>query len=137
MTKSSVIKIIDLVSFISLSLMLSTGVLIRYSLPPRSGGSSLLGLTRHDWGDIHYYASILFLVLTSLHLLMHLSFINKAIVGKVEREVKYRLALGMLSIVVLVALLAAPFFVQIENSGKRGAGKVAVLTKGVSITKSR
>ena len=55
MTHSTIIKIIDLLSFAALTLMISTGTLLKYTLPPRSGGDEVWGLTRHDWGNIHFY----------------------------------------------------------------------------------
>jgi len=56
---------------------------------------------------------------------MHLVFIKKAIMGKVEREVKYRLALGVLGIIMLIALLVAPIIAPIENMDKRHSGSTA------------
>lgn len=122
--KLQITKIIDMLSFINLVLILSTGIFIKYSLPPRSGGASVWGFTRHEWGDIHFYISIFFLVLLSLHLLLHLNFIKMAIVGKATREQNYRLGIGIVSILALLLFASAPFFAPVENDNGRGQHRI-------------
>lgn len=122
MKKLQIVKIIDLLSFISLLLIISTGAFLKYTLPPRSGGSSVWGLTRHEWGDIHFYISILFLLLLSIHLLLHLAFIKKAIKGKTSSEQNYRLVIGVISIIILVLLSLAPLFSPVDESNTHRHG---------------
>lgn len=119
MNRSSIVKFIDLLSFVTLTLMVSTGVLVKYTLPPRSGGDAVWGLTRHDWGDVHYYLSLVFLVLIASHLVTHRNFIKAAIAGKASTESKYRMALGLLSVVALIALAFAPVASPVAE-GQRG-----------------
>ena len=119
MNKESLIKLIDLLSFIGLSALISTGALIKFSLPPRSGGATIWGLTRHEWGDIHFYISIGFLIIITLHLLLHLRFIKMAILGEATREVGYRLAVGVVGFVILIVFLLSPFISPVENIGER------------------
>jgi len=45
MKYSTIIKIIDLLSFLTLLLMVSTGTFLKYTLPPRSGGAEVWELT--------------------------------------------------------------------------------------------
>lgn len=123
MKKSEIIKIADLLSFISLSSLISTGILLKFTLPPKNGGASVWGLTRHDWGDVHFYIALIFLVIISLHLFLHLSFIKKVITGGASREHKYRIAIGAFSLVVLIALLFAPVVTPVDDEGKKGVGK--------------
>lgn len=123
MTKFHIIKLIDLFSFIGLASLISTGALMKFTLPPRSGAMSIWGLTRHDWGTIHYYIALIFLILISIHLLLHLGFIKAAILGKVSREVKYRLSIGIVGFIVLLLLLSAPFFSPIHNENTPGFGR--------------
>jgi len=77
MNKASLVKLTDLFSFLGLIALISTGALLKFNLPPRSGGASIWGLTRHEWGDIQFYVSVSFLALISLHLLLHFRFIKK------------------------------------------------------------
>lgn len=108
MKQSSVLKVIDLLSFIVLTLMISTGVFLEYTLPERSRSATVWSLTRHEWGDIHLNISILFLVLMSCHLIVHIKYIKLAIGGKVQREQRYRIGLGVVGIAALIMLALAP-----------------------------
>ena len=118
MKQSKVIKIIDLFSFLALVAMLATGILMEYSLPPQSGKSEIWGLSRHDWGDIHYYGSLLFLVLMSAHLLTHIKYIKAAILGKAEREYKYRIAIGAVGLIALILFTFSLFTAPVEVDSK-------------------
>ncbi|SMO75652.1 DUF4405 domain-containing protein [Gracilimonas mengyeensis] len=69
-------KIIDLVSFISMILLIGTGVIMYWVLPPGSHGENFLSLSRHDWGDIHFWIAVVFTVLVAYHLLLHLPWIK-------------------------------------------------------------
>ena len=127
MKQSKIIKLIDFLSFISLVAMLITGVLMEYSLPPRSGSAEIWGLSRHDWGDVHFYSSLIFLTLMAAHLLTHVKYIKAAILGKARREYKYRIAVGVAGLISLVlislALLSAP--VDNDTKERRWQHKVA------------
>ncbi len=108
MKQSKLIKLVDLLSFVSLTLMLSTGIFLRFILPPRSGGDTVWGLSRHQWGDLHYYLSVLFLFFMSAHLIMHVKFIKTVILGKAPAEKNYRIAVGVVGLVALITLALAP-----------------------------
>ena len=108
MNSSTIIKITDLLSFAALTLMISTGTLLEFTLPPRSGGDEVWNLTRHEWGDIHYFVSIAFLLLMAVHLITHAKFIKCVITGKGSRENNYRIAAGILGAIALIALAFAP-----------------------------
>ncbi len=52
---------IDIIAFIAFVLLTTTGILMRYILPPGSGKHTLIwGMDRHEWGTIHFWISILF-----------------------------------------------------------------------------
>lgn len=108
MKYSTLIKVIDLFSFAALTLMVSTAILIEYTLPPRSGGNEVLSLTRHEWGNVHFYFSIIFLLLMSAHLITHIKFIKAVIIGKASTESNYRIAIGILGVIALIFLAFAP-----------------------------
>ena len=108
MQHTTIIKIIDLLSFVALTLMISTGTLLKFTLPPRSGDSVVWDLTRHDWGNIHFYISVAFLLLMTAHLLVHVRFIKSVITGKASTEKNYRIAIGMLGLITLILLAFAP-----------------------------
>ena len=121
MKHSQLVKIIDLLSFLALFAMVATGVLIEFSLPVRSGPAQIWGLTRHEWGGVHFYTSLAFVGLMSAHLLTHIKYIKSAIMGKASREHKYRIAAGVVGLAAVVLLLVALFTAPVENeSGNRG-----------------
>ncbi len=91
MKRTTVNYIVDTVAFLDLVLMIATGVILRWVLPPGSGGGhgrgfrggrgpddvrQLLGLGRHDWGDVHFVLSLLFISLMLIHLILHWSWIK-------------------------------------------------------------
>jgi len=108
MNRSIIVKIIDLLSFGALTLMVSTGVLVEFTLPPGSGGDHVWGLTRHDWGNIHFYLSLAFLLLITSHLITHIKFIKMVMTGKASAEKNYRIAFGVLGLIALITLALAP-----------------------------
>lgn len=57
--------------------LLGTGLLMRFVLPPGSGRHRLVwGWNRHDWGDVHWWLVIVFLVVLLAHLALHWQWIR-------------------------------------------------------------
>lgn len=76
MNRTVVNIIIDLVAALSFLGMLATGYLLRFPLPPGSNKIySLWGLTRHQWGDIHFWISLGLIVVMIIHLALHWNWI--------------------------------------------------------------
>jgi len=56
--------------------MMATGYLVRFPFPPGSNKTlSLWGLTRRQWGDIHFWISLGLLVVLAVHLVLHWNWI--------------------------------------------------------------
>jgi hypothetical protein len=68
-------RIVDFLLWIAICLMLATGFIIRYRLPPGSRGGghgqSIWGWSRHDWGDAHAWLGYAVCALVVLHLALH------------------------------------------------------------------
>lgn len=113
----------DLLSFIALLALISTGAVLKFTLPPRSSGASIWGLTRHEWADVHFYISVTFLIIISFHLFLHIKYIKKAVLGSASREHNYRLLIGAVSIIVLLLLLIAPVIAPVDSQERSGSGQ--------------
>jgi hypothetical protein len=82
--------VVDFVSFINLVCLALTGFIMKYILPPGTGGrgcvlhggggreqiKQLWSMTRHQWGDIHFYLALLFVTLMVTHIVLHWSWIK-------------------------------------------------------------
>lgn len=71
--------LIDSITFAAMLFMLGTGLILEFVLPPeagRSGGARVLwGLTRHEWGDVHFWTAVGLCGLLVTHLALHWSWI--------------------------------------------------------------
>lgn len=66
--------VIDAAALLVMLAMVATGFLLKWILPPGSRGGQglqLWGLTRHDWGDVHFWLAIALLVLALVHVALH------------------------------------------------------------------
>jgi hypothetical protein len=80
--------IVDFLAFLDFLGIVVTGVIIKFVLPPGSGGRGrgfhggrglgagehireLWSMGRHDWGDVHFYLSVIFIVLILVHIVLH------------------------------------------------------------------
>lgn len=74
--------IIDILATLSFLGMIATGYLLRFPLPPGSNKTHMLwGLTRHQWGDIHFWISLALLLIMLVHLALHWNWIV-TVIGK-------------------------------------------------------
>ena len=130
MKRSTIILTIDTISFICFLFLTSTGILLHYLLPPGSGRwSDIWGMNRHEWGEIHFWISVTFFSVLSLHLILHWRVIVNLIKGRHHKESTLRLALGVIGLIVVLLLSVAPLISptnEVERSGGyqyRGMGK--------------
>lgn len=64
----------DVVTFLVVLAMAATGLLLKFVLPPGSQGGQgmqLWGLTRHEWGDVHFWLSVSMGALFVVHVALH------------------------------------------------------------------
>lgn len=72
MTRATLNFIIDFVTYLVMLAMIATGLLTRYVLPRGSGERlSAWNMTRHEWGDVHFWLAVSLGVLLLLHLALH------------------------------------------------------------------
>ncbi|HDP90046.1 MAG TPA: DUF4405 domain-containing protein [Thioalkalivibrio sp.] len=107
--------LVDVAAFAAFVFMASTGVLLVYSLPPGSGRwVTVWGLTRHQWGDIHLWLAVVFLVILALHVVLHWRWIASMFRGGAHEAPGWRLVLGVVSVVLIIALAIAPFVTGVD-----------------------
>lgn len=73
MRKNTLNFLVDVVTLLVMLAMVCTGLVMKYALPPGSGGKGLVlwSLTRHEWGDVHFWLSVAIAALLVLHVLLH------------------------------------------------------------------
>lgn len=80
--RAAVNVIIDLIATVLFLGMLATGYLLRFPLPPGSNKSHVLwGMSRHEWGDVHFWISIGLMLVLVVHLALHWNWVV-TVIGK-------------------------------------------------------
>jgi hypothetical protein len=114
---------IDVIAFIGFVLLTSTGILMRYVLPPGSGRWKVIwGLDRHEWGSIHFWISIIFLGILTIHLILHWRWIVTFIKRKPREGSGLRAGLGIVGLIGLIALSIAPLISTVETTATKTEG---------------
>ncbi len=114
----------DLVAFICFVLLVSTGIILYYNLPKGSGhGNTIWSLDRHEWGTIHFWIAVLFLLVLAFHLILHWRWIVSLTKGKKSQDTGKRVALGWVGLLALLALAIAPIISPVESSAANGSNK--------------
>ena len=117
MRRPTLNTLVDALAFAAFLFLVSTGVLLRYTLPPGSGQRiSVWGLDRHDWGSVHFWVALIFLVVLSLHLALHWKWIVHAVRGHKSGASGLRAALGLIGLIAALALAAAPLVSPVEQA---------------------
>jgi len=116
MKKSNLIAIIDLVAFVAFLFLTTTGVLLRYLLPERSGHwKTILGLNKHEWGTLHFWIAVVLLLVLALHLLQHKKFIHNVFRGRNKEKMSVRIALGIIGLIAIILLAMLPLISPVET----------------------
>jgi len=120
MKRTNLNFIIDIIAFFGFVVLTTTGVLMRYILPPGSGHhSTIWSLDRHDWGGLHFWIAIVFFAILSLHLVLHWRWILTVFSGRPQEGSGYRAGLGLFALIVVVALAISPVLSPVEKNSTR------------------
>lgn len=127
-------RTLNLFLYLSLCLMIGTGLLMAYRLVPGSrGGQGLqvLGWTRHDWGDMHTWISYFFVALVVAHLGISWTWLVKcAAQGR-----GWRLAAGLLAGAAIIGVfLLLPIDRHRGGGGPKGEQKGSELSTPAGIS---
>lgn len=115
--------IVDSLAFTGFLLLTTTGVLMRYVLPPGSGRrAAIWGLDRHGWGELHFWIAVGLLLVLALHLVLHWRWILSVVRGRPREGSGLRVGLGLTGLAALVALALAPLLTPVERIGAGSRG---------------
>jgi len=126
MSKSRLNLLIDTLAYLGMTTMVSTGLMLMYIMPPGTGGChgeggariTLLGLSRHEWGKVHWYVAIGLIVVAAIHVLLHWKWVTGTL-GSLLRPSGAKAAAGLAPLLVLGivggATIAAPWVVGTET----------------------
>ncbi len=137
MSKNKLNLLIDLLAYLGMVALVSTGLLLMYIMPPGTGGChgeggarvTLLSLSRHEWGTVHWYAAVALIVVASVHVILHWKWVTNTLGGLLKPSgatIARGGVRGPLSLVVLGliggAAIAAPWVIGTETH-ERGQGR--------------
>jgi len=71
MHRGKVNYLVDVLTLGVILAMTATGLVLRFALPPGSGGRVLGQWTRHDWGDLHFWLAAGLGAIIVLHVALH------------------------------------------------------------------
>jgi hypothetical protein len=133
MKKSDWQYLVDTLLFICMIGIALIGILMGFFLAEgptvRESEKYFLGLHRHQWGDIHLYLSLAFLVLLILHLMLAWSWIkgkSQALFKKRWRAVILITALGSILLIFVFWLFTPKYPLTYENYGRRSGLKPGI-----------
>ncbi len=116
MNRTNLNFIIDVVALVGFVVLTTTGVLMRYILPPGSGHySTIWSLDRHEWAGIHFWISVAFLVILAFHLVLHWRWIASVVSGRPREGSGFRAGLGIVGLTAVVALAISLVLTPIER----------------------
>lgn len=124
MRRTTLNAVVDGLAFAGFVLLVATGVLMRWTLPPGSGRHvTVWGLDRHDWGALHFWVSVALLVALAVHLVLHWRWIaTVASRGDGRERSRLRVGLGLVALAALLALAVAPFLSPVEQAPRHDRG---------------
>jgi hypothetical protein len=121
MKRPTVNLLIDATAALTMLGMLATGYILRFPLPPGTNKDlTLWGLTRHQWGEIHFWISLGLLGVIGLHLFLHWQWIVSTVGRRLHLAIsagRRHLFSGLLTCASLVAAVA--LFAWAAQSGVR------------------
>lgn len=104
-------RVLNLMLYLSLCVMVGTGLLMAFRLIPGSrggGGLEVLGWNRHQWGDLHTWVSYIFILLIVIHMAINwLWLLRVAAQGRI-----WRIVLGLLAGIAIVGVF---FFLPVKD----------------------
>lgn len=118
MKRAHVHLLLDAAMFVCGVALLATGLLLAWVLPPRSRGAAVWGLTRHAWGDLHFWIAMGLLGLLAVHLALNWGWVC-SVVGKLigaDKPGAAKRAAALAAVLIATAGLVAGFLLAASAS---------------------
>jgi hypothetical protein len=129
---------IDSIAFVILAFMTTTGLLMRYALPPGLcyKKHTIWGLQRHDWGEVHFWLAVAFFSLMAVHLFLHWRWIVSVATGNPRQGSGLRAVMGVFGLVMVVVLAVSPFLspITVDQTAKYTAEELATVPIGPALS---
>jgi hypothetical protein len=120
MSRTTTNFLVDFVAFAALVLLGTTGAITRYVLPPGSGHfQTLWGIDRHDWGGVHFWIAVVFVIAMAVHLFLHWRWIVATTKGSPQSHSRLRITFACMVLLLIVGSAIAPFFSPVAESGEQ------------------
>lgn len=133
MRRSFLNWLIDFALFVAVLGLLLTGLLIEFILPPGSHGDAVWSLSRHAWGEIHFWFAVAMIAVALLHVILHwgwvctvaMKLLDRTAVApkRLQRHVAGAIVVALLLLIVGGFLLAAARAKTVDPRGD-GPGSI-------------
>src|SRR5690606_63045 len=121
MKKPDLNFVIDTGALVSFLALASTGILMYLVLPAGSGRDMVWGLTRHEWGDIHFWVSMTFLALIGVHFILHWNWITCMVRTRIlDKMGTTSKLMAVFLLLLLTLLIVAPLFSPVTPGTGKG-----------------
>ncbi len=106
---------VDILLFVGAVGLVLTGLLVAFVLPAGSRQASVWGITRHEWGDIHFWIAMGIIGMALVHLTLNWGWVCGVTakmlgVKSTKPTVKRKLVTGLASVCALAVLVGGFLF---------------------------
>lgn len=118
--------IVDTFIFALFIILAATGLFLYFKLPPGSHGAVVWGLSRHTWGDIHFWVAVVFLTFIAYHLILNWNWIICMIKGRYKdiNKQNKNITFAVIAIFLLLVISILPFLSSVNDSTKGSANEI-------------
>jgi hypothetical protein len=129
---------VDLLATMQFSVLLGSGILMKFILPPGTCDAPVLktwlGHARHWWGDIHWWIAVSLIVTIVLHVYLHWKWVASIwgrLVGTLRSPKTWALSAGM-ALLMALPLIIPPHSEVLPASAATAAGEPGVAPCGIA-----
>lgn len=102
--------LIDYISFVCFGLLTVTGFLLHWRLPPGSRDATLIGYSRHQWSEFHFWVAIVFISGIIVHLILHIPWIKSTMSPNKGEKQRYTLLIFSFTMYTILLFSLGLFF---------------------------